>query len=75
MLFYTMNPAHKQGTMAQENGELTLDGDVDVAPVTPTDFPDYEMEVDDDGHGFRRWSEEETLCFLVARTHFFLCAL
>ena len=64
MLFYTMNPAHKQGTMAQENEGLTLDGDVEIAPVTPTDFPDYEMEVDENGHGFRRWSEEETLCFL-----------
>ena len=75
MLFYTMNPAHKQGTMAQENGELTLDGDVDVAvaPVTPPDFPpDYEIAFDAEGHGCRRWSEEETLCFLVERTHFFL---
>ena len=75
MLFYTMNPAHNQGTLAQEDSPLTLDGDVEVAPVTPTDFEDYEMQVDDNGHSIRRWAEEETLCFLVARTHFFLCAL
>ena len=75
MLFYTMNPAHNQGTLAHEDSPLTLDGDVGVAPVTPTDSEDYEMEVDENGHGIRRWAEEETLCFLVTRTHFFLCAL
>ena len=67
MLFYTMNPAHNQGTLAHEDEPLTLDGDVDVsvAPVTPPECPPlYEISFDAEGHGCRRWSEEETLCFL-----------
>jgi hypothetical protein len=67
MLFYTMNPAHNQGTLAHEDEPLTLDADYDasVAPVTPPECPPlYEISFDAEGHGCRRWSEEETLCFL-----------
>ena len=68
MLFYTMNPAHNQGTLADEDQPLTLDADYDasVAPVTPPECPpQYEMSVTAEGHwGCRSWSEEETLCFL-----------